>query len=262
MTARIVEGDPLEGGKVTDRVVAVQKLLCPIPRPPIVLGIGLNYAKHAKELNTPAPKTPILFTKPGTSVTGPGSPIVIPDVAQDAECDYEAELAVVIGKPCRNVSREDAMQFVSGVTCANDVTARTWQRNISQWCFAKSFDTFCPLGPVLVAPHLLPTLNVRDSQTGGLAILLKLNGKTMQSSRTADMIFDIPSLISFLSQGTTLLPGTVILTGTPAGVGTGRNPKVTLQDGDRVGRSLPVQSTKSIEGIGSLVNRVEFEREG
>ncbi|KAJ3020388.1 hypothetical protein HKX48_000857 [Thoreauomyces humboldtii] len=250
LAVRVLEGNPFSGGRLTDRVAKVQKLLCPIPRPPIVLGIGLNYLQHAKELKASVPTSPILFTKPGSSVVGPFSDINIPVVAQEAECDYEAELAVVIGTTCRNVPQERAMEVVAGVTCANDITARVWQRTGSQWNFGKSFDDFAPIGPVLVAPQLLPTLN-EPGPAGGLAISLTLNGKTMQSSRTSDMIFGIPALISFLSQGTTLEAGTVILTGTPAGVGTGRIPKIVLKDGDRL--------AVSIEGLGTLVNRVKYE---
>jgi len=142
--------------------------------------------------------------------------VVIPPVARvnGEEVDYEAELAVIIGKPCKDVSKERALDYVLGYTCANDISARKWQGpklGSGQWCFSKGFDTFCPLGPVLVSPKLIPNPNA-------LAISLDLNGKTMQNSSTKDMIFDVRSLISFLSQGTTLMPGTVILTGTPEGM--------------------------------------------
>ncbi|KAJ3161106.1 hypothetical protein HDU86_007727 [Geranomyces michiganensis] len=233
ITAVVLEGDPFDKPRRTSRIAVVSELLSPIPRPPIILGIGLNYLQHAIELGATPPAHPILFTKPGTAVTGTHSNIVIPKALANSEPDYEAELAVVIGKECKDVAPANAMRYIAGVTCANDVTARKWQRDISQWCFAKSFDTFCPLGPAIVAPHVLPTLTVRKGPSAGLAISLTLNGQTMQSSRTSDMIHNISALISFLSQGTTLLPGTVILTGTPQGVGTGRTPKISLQHGDR-----------------------------
>ena len=157
--------------------------------------------------------------------------------------DYEAELAVVIGKPARNVSKKDALDYVLGYMCSNDVSARIWQskRGGSQWCRGKGFDTFAPLGPVLVTRDEVPDPNA-------LAITSSLNGETMQSSNTKDMIFDVPTLISFLSEDTTLLPGTVILTGTPEGVGWARNPKVLLKPGDTI--------AVEIEGLGRLENPV------
>ena len=160
--------------------------------------------------------------------------------------DYECELAVVIGKAAKNVSKEKALDYVLGYTCANDVSARDWQRTFggSQWCRGKTFDTFCPLGPVLVTADEIPNPNQ-------LAIKTILNGKTMQDLNTNDMIFDVPTLISFLSGSTTLLPGTVILTGTPQGVGMAMNPPVWLKSGDVV--------TIEIEKIGSLTNPVVDE---
>jgi 2-keto-4-pentenoate hydratase/2-oxohepta-3-ene-1,7-dioic acid hydratase in catechol pathway len=160
--------------------------------------------------------------------------------------DYEGELAVVIGKKCRNVSRDEALEFVLGYTCANDVSARDWQIEWggSQWCRAKSFDTFCPLGPYLVTADEIPNPNA-------LSIRTTLNGATVQDWRTDDMIFDVPSLIEFLSGSTTLLPGTVILTGTPQGVGMARKPPLWLTEGDLV--------EISIEGIGTLSNPVTAE---
>ncbi|KAJ3149595.1 hypothetical protein HDU89_003648 [Geranomyces variabilis] len=138
MTAVVLEGDPFDKPRRTSRVATVSQLLSPIPRPPIILGIGLNYLQHALELGATPPTNPILFSKPGTAAIGPHSNIVIPAFLSAAEPDYEAELAVVIGKECKDVAAVDAMRFVAGVTCANDVTARKWQRDISQWCFAKS----------------------------------------------------------------------------------------------------------------------------
>ena len=187
---------------------------------------------------------PVLFMKPGTAVTGPNCPIQLPAACEHGpEVDFEAELAVIIGTRARNVSTEDALQYVFGYTCANDVSARRWQKHGGggQWIRGKSFDTFCPMGPLLVTADEIP-----DPQD--LAIRSELNGQTMQSSNTHDMIFSVAQLIAFISRDTTLLPGTVILTGTPEGVGFARKPPVYLADGDTI--------EVIIEGIGTLVNTV------
>jgi len=184
------------------------------------------------------------FFKNSNALQNPGDPIVIPSVALDPqEVDYEVELAIVIGKPCRNVKKENALDYVLGYTVANDVSARKWQinRGGSQWCFGKSFDTFCPLGPAIVSKTVIPDPNK-------LTLNCVLNGETVQNSNTADMIFDVPTILEFLSQGTTLAPGTVILTGTPEGVGFARKPPVWLTHGDSV--------TVEIEKIGKLTNPV------
>jgi 2-keto-4-pentenoate hydratase/2-oxohepta-3-ene-1,7-dioic acid hydratase in catechol pathway len=179
-------------------------------------------------------------------VQNPGDPIVLPTHLKSNEVDYECELAVVIGKAAKNVSKENALDYVLGYTCANDVSARDWQRTFggSQWCRGKTFDTFCPLGPVLVT-----TDEITDPNQLGIKTIL--NGETMQDLNTNDMIFDVPTLIEFLSGSTTLLPGTVILTGTPQGVGMARTPPVWLKAGDSV--------TIEIEKIGSLTNPVVDE---
>lgn len=176
---------------------------------------------------------------------GPDDAILLPSVGPD-RVDYEAELAVVIGRRAKNVSREEALDYVLGYTCANDVSARDWQmeKQKHQWARGKSFDTFCPLGPCLVTRDEIPDPNV-------LRIRAILNDQVMQESTTADMIFDVPALISDLSRSCTLLPGTVILTGTPEGVGYTRTPPVFLREGDAI--------TVEIEGIGRLTNRVERE---
>jgi 2-keto-4-pentenoate hydratase/2-oxohepta-3-ene-1,7-dioic acid hydratase in catechol pathway len=180
------------------------------------------------------------------AVQHPGDAILLPRHLPSTEVDYECELAVVIGKACKNVSRESALDYVLGYTCANDVSARDWQikRGGSQWCRGKTFDTFAPLGPCLVLKDEIPNPNALRIQT-------RLNGNVMQDSNTADMIFDVPTLIEFLSGSTTLLPGTVILTGTPQGVGVARKPSVFLQPGDTV--------TIDIERIGQLTNPVLAE---
>jgi 2-keto-4-pentenoate hydratase/2-oxohepta-3-ene-1,7-dioic acid hydratase in catechol pathway len=237
-----VSGDLFGGFRVTDRVVYPGRLLAPID--PVYLAcIGLNYRQHAAESNLPLPAHPVLFVKNPASVQHPGGVIELPRKLASDSVDYECELAVVIGRRCKNVSRADALSYVLGYTCANDVSARDWQfrHGGGQWCQAKSFDTFCPLGPVLVTPDEIPNPNA-------LRIRTLLNSETMQDSNTADMIFDVPTLIEFLSADKTLLPGTVILTGTPQGVGFARKPPVWLKPGDTI--------AVDIEGIGTLVNPV------
>jgi 2-keto-4-pentenoate hydratase/2-oxohepta-3-ene-1,7-dioic acid hydratase in catechol pathway len=216
--------------------------------PPAILCVGLNYKKHAAETDLEEPRFPVVFYKNPASVIGPGDTIVIPLVAADPpEMDYECELAVVIGpRPVRNVCPGEALDYVLGYTAANDVSARRWQgkRGGSQWCRSKSFDTFCPLGP-----HLLMAGEGVDPDK--LEIATRVNGETMQSSNTSDMIFNVPHLIAFLSESTTLLPGTIILTGTPEGVGFARKPPLWLQPGDQV--------EIDIEGIGVLTNKLVSE---
>jgi 2-keto-4-pentenoate hydratase/2-oxohepta-3-ene-1,7-dioic acid hydratase in catechol pathway len=180
------------------------------------------------------------------AVQNPGDPIILPRRLKSSQVDYECELAVVIGRPCKNVTRDQALEYVLGYTCANDVSARDWQKDFGggQWCRGKTFDTFAPLGPALVLRDEIPNPNA-------LGIRTILNGQTMQDWTTEDMIFDVPSLIEFLSGSTTLLPGTVILTGTPHGVGAARQPPVFLQPGDTV--------TIEIDRIGTLTNPVVEE---
>ncbi len=245
-TARELAGDiwgPLE---VTSRTADVRKVLAPVV-PTGILCIGLNYRRHAAEGNAPIPKWPVLFMKTVSAVQNPGDPIVLPEHLKSNEVDYECELAVVIGRKCKNVSRADALDYVLGYTCANDVSARDWQKEMggSQWCRGKTFDTFCPLGPLLVTRDAIPNPNA-------LTIKTILNGNVMQDWNTNDMIFDVPALIEFLSGSTTLLPGTVILTGTPHGVGMARKPPVWLKPGDEI--------TIEIEGIGALHNPVVAEK--
>ncbi len=192
------------------------------------------------------PPWPVLFMKAPAAVQAPGGPIEIPVRLASERVDYEGELAVVIGKKCKNVSREEALEYVLGYTCGNDVSARDWQkeRGGSQWCRGKGFDTFCPLGPRLVTRDEIPDPNA-------LRLRTIVSGEVLQDSNTADMIFDVPALVSFLSGSTTLLPGTVILTGTPSGVGMARTPPRWLKPGDEV--------TVEIEGIGELTNPVVAE---
>ncbi len=238
-------GDLQRGFTDTGRPVAVHTILAPV-QPPAVLCIGLNYRQHAIESGAKIPERPVLFMKNPAAVQDPGAPIEIPTQLASSEVDYECELAVVIGQRCKNVSRDQALHYVAGYTCANDVSARDWQIRWggSQWCRGKTFDTFCPLGPCLVTRDEITNPNQ-------LAIRTILNGQTMQDCNTDDMIFDVPTLIEFLSGSCTLLPGTVILTGTPQGVGFARQPPRFLQPGDSV--------TIEIEGIGALTNPVIAE---
>lgn len=241
-TANLLSNDPLDNGCQTERNAEVKKLLAPII-PRAILGIGLNYKAHAREVDLPYPKWPILFMKNPASLSNPGDPIVIPACSTGPEVDYECELAVIIGKNAKNVKKENALEHVFGYTVANDVSARRWQKyaGAGQWDRGKSFDTFCPLGPCLVTAN-----EIHDSQD--LSLSTTLNGEIMQSSNTQDMIFSVAEIISELSKDMTLLKGSVILTGTPSGVGVGRDPKVFLKAGDEV--------TCSIENIGELTNPV------
>jgi len=237
--ARVIRGDMFGSYELTGETTTVRR-----PLPPVelvnIIAIGLNYRRHAEESGLAVPEAPVIFTKLTTSVIGPGEPIVLPADAPD-EVDYEAELAVVIGKTARKVSEADALAYVLGYTCANDVSARDCQvRRDKQWARSKSFDTFCPLGPCLVVGS--------GMDPNALAIRARLNGELMQDSNTADMIFSVPTLISYLSHHFTLVPGTVILTGTPEGVGFARKPPRYLQPGDTI--------AIEIDGIGELANPV------
>lgn len=242
-----IMGDIFGTFETTTQVVKPHKLLAPIA-PVNIFCIGLNYRKHAEEGKAPIPENPVLFIKATTAVQNPGDSIVLPRHLRSDEVDYECELAVVIGKRCKNVPREQALDYVLGYTCANDVSARDWQGKWggSQWCRGKTFDTFVPFGPNLTLKDEIPD----PSQ---LKIKTVLNGQIMQDWRTDDMIFDVPNLIAFLSGSTTLLPGTLILTGTPHGVGFARKPPVYLKPGDSV--------SVEIDKIGTLTNPVVTEGE-
>jgi len=238
----LIEGDIFSNYKVSKEEANISKILAPI-NPKSILGIGLNYKKHAEEANAEIPEYPVLFMKQPNTVQNPGDPIIIPKILECESVDFECELAVIIGKKCKNVKKSNALDYVLGYTCANDVTARDWQffKGGSQWCRGKTFDTFCPLGPVI-------TLKDEIQDPNSLKIKTILNGKTMQDWNTSDMIFDVPTIIEFLSGSTTLEPGTIILTGTPHGIGYAREPKVLLKKGDSV--------TIVIEKIGNLTNPV------
>ena len=212
--------------------------MIPIERPGKIVCVGLNYRDHAEEQGAELPAAPLLFAKFPTALIGPGEPIVIPPIVQQA--DYEAELGVVIGQTVKGVSKENALEAVSGYICANDVSARDLQFADGQWTRGKSPDTFCPVGP------LVPRSEVPDPHA--LAIRAIVSGETLQDSSTANLIFGIDEIISYASRTSTLEAGDLILTGTPAGVGVFRDPKVLLKDGDEV--------TIEIDGLGRLTNPV------
>jgi 2-keto-4-pentenoate hydratase/2-oxohepta-3-ene-1,7-dioic acid hydratase in catechol pathway len=221
------------------------KLLPPIPDPPKILCIGLNYRDHAEETGAPIPRDPVLFSKFTTALIGPEEPIVLPSVSQ--KVDYEAELVLVIGKKGRHITREKASGYLAGFMVGHDVSARDWQleKDGKQWLAGKTFDTFAPTGPWLVTPD-----EVGDPHE--LGIRLRLNGQTMQDSNTRQMIFRADDLIAYISQVVTLLPGDLIFTGTPPGVGVARKPPVWMKDGDI--------AEVEIDHLGVLRNPVVQER--
>ena len=238
----LLEGDIYNSPSDTGQTADLSKLLAPII-PTDILCIGLNYRFHAEEGNQPVPENPILFMKNTGALQNPGDPVILPRELRSEEVDYECELAVVVGKECYNVSKDDALDHVLGYTCANDVSARDWQLkwNSGQWCRGKTFATFAPLGPCLVTSDEITDPN-------SLKIKTILNGEVMQDWNTNDMIFDVPTLLQFLSGSTKLRPGTVIFTGTPQGVGIARKPPVFLKHGDTC--------TIEIEEIGELTNPI------
>jgi 2-keto-4-pentenoate hydratase/2-oxohepta-3-ene-1,7-dioic acid hydratase in catechol pathway len=243
-TASLLSGDPFVAVKPTTQRVSVGKLLSPV-EPRAIVCIGLNYRKHAEETGAKLPEFPVMFMKNPAALNHPDVPIVVPESCKNPEqVDYEVELAVVIGRDARGVGKAEALDYVLGYTIGNDVSARTWQKHPGmggQWVRGKSFDGFCPLGPCLATRDEIP-----DPQQ--LRVETKLNGQVMQSERTADMIFSVAELIAFLSTDMTLLSGTVILTGTPSGVGVARKPPVFLRSGDVL--------EMTISGIGTLRNPV------
>ena len=220
------------------------KLLAPIPRPGKIIGIGLNYVDHARETGVPIPTKPIMFAKFSSSVIGPYDTIhIIPDVSQ--RVDYEAELGVVIGKAASRVAVKDALNHVFGYTVINDVSARDIQKGAeygNQWVRGKSFDTFCPMGPSITSGD-----EINDVQN--LSVRATLNGELLQDGNTRDMIFNVATLISYISQGITLEPGDIIATGTPNGVGDARKPPLYLKNGDLI--------EIEVGNLGKLINPVE-----
>jgi 2-keto-4-pentenoate hydratase/2-oxohepta-3-ene-1,7-dioic acid hydratase in catechol pathway len=243
-----LEGNLFDRPHDSGESIAVDKLLAPL-EPRDILCIGLNYRRHAAESGAEPPAHPVLFMKNAGALQHPGDPIVLPRRLRSDEVDYECELAVVIGRRCHNVPRGEALAHVLGYTCGNDVSARDWQKRGGggQWCRGKSFATFCPLGPALVTADEIP-------DPGTLGIRTIVNGETLQDWTTGDMIFDVPALVEFLSASMILPAGTVILTGTPHGVGFARTPPRFLRPGDTV--------SVEIDGIGRLTNPVVEESLG
>ncbi len=232
----------LQEKKATRHPLAQLRLKAPIPSPSKVIAIGLNYMDHCREQNVPVPARPVVFAKFPSSIIGPSDPIVW-DPGLTSQVDLEVELGVVMGRRARNVSQEHAMDYIFGFTVINDVSARDLQFGDKQWVRGKSLDTFCPTGPVVVTTDEI-------ANPHALALRSTINGQMMQDSNTSEMIFNIPYLISFLSQAFTLEPGDLIATGTPNGVGVFRKPQVFLQDGDLV--------EVEVQGIGKLANPVRL----
>jgi 2-keto-4-pentenoate hydratase/2-oxohepta-3-ene-1,7-dioic acid hydratase in catechol pathway len=231
----IIEGDIFGEWKTTGNKVRLVKADVLVPVVPTkVVALGLNYKDHAREMGMDIPDEPIIFLKPASSVIGPGSPIIYPGGGITERVDYEAELGIVIKKQCKGVKADEAKEYILGYTCVNDVTARDLQTKDGQWSRAKGFDTFCPIGPCVVP----------DLDTSALNVKAVLNGKTVQDSNTKELIFDVPKIIELISQVMTLMPGDVIATGTPPGIG-------PMKPGDTVG----IQ----IQGIGNLTNPVRME---
>jgi 2-keto-4-pentenoate hydratase/2-oxohepta-3-ene-1,7-dioic acid hydratase in catechol pathway len=252
LEAKVIAGDNIFSAIVTEQILEVKKLLGPLTpsEVPIIKCVGLNYMKHIQEGGRTPPPFPSIFYKPSACVADHGEPIPIPKLAQDDQCDYEGELCVVIGRDGKDIPVEDALSFVAGYTAGNDVSARKWQRDpkfaggVPQWCFSKSFDKYAPLGPVVVSPSFL-------ENAGELVLQTRVNGELRQDTNTNDLLFGISRIISFISQGTTLQAGTVIMTGTPSGVAMGMKVPKYLSDGDLV--------EVYIEKIGTLSNQMKFE---
>ncbi|OCF40570.1 hypothetical protein I317_05661 [Kwoniella heveanensis CBS 569] len=244
----LVSWDP--EARRTGEIRTVFSLLAPVTpeQCPIIRAVGLSYKDHAMEMGLPFPKVPALFYKPSTCLAHPSERIPVPVVCQRQEMDYEVELVIVIGKRCKDVTEGQALDYVLGWTVANDLTARKHQTESSQWGYAKGFDKFCPLGPCLVSIRQIPNPHT-------LALQTTLNGEVVQSGSARKMIFPLARVISYLSQGTTLNAGAIILTGTPPGIGDGRTPKIWLKDGDEVRCWIS-------GGIGTLVNTIEYENKG
>ncbi|ODQ51824.1 hypothetical protein SAICODRAFT_144859 [Saitoella complicata NRRL Y-17804] len=274
--AKVIKGDPLGEYEITDEEVEVGRLLAPLETEKVgtVRCLGLNYAAHAKESGMPQPKYPVLFYKPRTSLTGPMAPIPVPTMAQQntlahashpsatasatpgsttPKLDYEVELVIVIGKKCRDVKEEDVDDVVLGYAVGNDVSQRAWQIELGggQWSHGKGFDGWAPWGPCITHPSLLSPHSTGNRNLD-LRITCSVNAHPRQQSTTADMIFGIRKTVALLSRGVTLMPGDLIFTGTPEGVGMGFKPEGKwLRDGDVV--------EVGVEGLGKCKNVVVFE---
>jgi len=240
----------LSPGSPTGKTEEIGRLLSPLAENEVgtIRCIGLNYTQHAKEAKMAIPTQPVVFMKPSTSLADPyPAPTIIPKHTLSTDsCDYESELVVVIGKACKSVSEAEALDYVLGYTASNDVSSREAQFAQSQWSYSKGFDGACPIGPVLVSKELIPDV-------GKLKMRGLKNGRVLQDCGIDDLIFSVPKIVSFLSQGTTLPSGTIILTGTPAGVGFGFDPKEYLRDGDQF-------AVEILPHIGTLVTKFEAEK--
>ncbi|KIM92924.1 hypothetical protein OIDMADRAFT_184944 [Oidiodendron maius Zn] len=257
LRAKLIRGDPLSANYevLHDEIVQVKRLLGPLTplMVPAVRCIGLNYAEHQQETKSPSSRFPVMFPKTPNTIANYGDDVEIPKIAQDNQADYEGELVVVIGRDCKDATQENAMQYVLGYTVADDVSARKWQTDPAlvgvkpppQASFSKSFDKFCPLGPCIVSATLIPDPHV-------MSLTTKVNGKVRQSSNTSKLIFSIPQLIQFLSQGTTLQAGSILLTGTPSGVGSRMKPPQFLEPGDTV--------EITIGQVGTLVHGISYQK--
>ncbi|OBT53704.1 hypothetical protein VE04_07342 [Pseudogymnoascus sp. 24MN13] len=255
LQAKVITGEDIYDTtgltKVSDEVVTVDELLGPLAQEdiPILRCVGLNYAKHIKEAGRSPPPFPFIFFKPVPSVIGHNEDVIIPKICQDDQADYEGELCLVLDRDCKDVSEADALSYVGAYTCGNDISSRKLQRDpafagrIPQWGFSKGFDTFAPLGPVLVNADLI-------KDPAKLHLKTIINGEVRQDESVGDLLFGVPYLISYLSSGTTLQKGSVIMTGTPGGVGAGLNPPKYLVPGN----VMEVE----ISEIGTLKNGVKF----
>ncbi|KAI2775740.1 hypothetical protein F4815DRAFT_504106 [Daldinia loculata] len=242
----ILEGDPFSL-RQTDKIAVVHKLLSPVPSTPLFVCIGLNYADHAKEANLAIPPNPVIFTKPSDALTGPYSDVPVPPEAE--LMDYEGELCVIISKTGKKIPEEKALDYVLGITAGNDLSSRKWQRppySGGQFTYAKSFDYFTPIGPTILHASLI-------ASKAPLKIKTTVNGEIRQNGSTSDMLFNIEKIIAHASRGTTLRQGTIIMTGTPAGIAAKWPGQPWLKDGDVV--------EVDISGIGSLKNKLVFEKE-
>ncbi|CAO1624508.1 unnamed protein product [Jaminaea pallidilutea] len=240
----------LSPGQKTGQTALAQRILSPLSAQEVgsIRCIGLNYYRHAEEVKLPVPQVPVLFLKPETSLNDPApATVVIPKAfVRDEAADYESELAIVIGKDCKDVSEEQAMDYLLGYTAANDISSRLAQFAQSQWCYSKGFDGACPIGPAII--HRDQVKDIKQLRVTG-----SHNGEVVQDSTMDDLIFSIPKIISFLSQGTTLKAGTIILTGTPPGVGWSSSPRRVLRDGDEFTVAVS-------HGVGTLVSRIVAEK--
>ncbi|KAK4171984.1 putative hydrolase [Triangularia setosa] len=252
LEATVFEGSNPFNLTPSSEVAKVQEVLplLTVKDVPIVKCVGLNYIKHIQEGGRKPPPYPSIFIKPRASIAGYNEDIPIPKLAQDNQLDYEGELTIVIGKTGKNIPKGEALRYIAGFVVGNDVSARKWQRDpafaggVPQWCFSKGFDKFAPVGPLLVSPKIV-------GNAGSLQLQTIVNGKVRQDTNTNDLLFNTEEIVAFISQGTTLEAGTIIMTGTPAGVAMGMKEPRWLRDGDVV--------EVKIEELGSVKNKMVFE---